>query len=190
MVPVLLAQVIRLLAGKDGNIRPILKAPVFILGMVWLVFLPNTCYLLTEWRHFLNIVDYGNFGDRLRSDPSSIILLMRYTLFYIIFSGIGVLAFAMAIRPIARIAKQRGMNLWVWGAPFFLMMSIGVYLGLVLRFNSWDLIKRPEQVWLSVLELGFRPTLSPLIIAFAAVLWLVYLAIDIWVDGFALRLKR
>lgn len=188
-IPVILAYIIRLLVNKDGSIRPLLKVPVFILGLAWLAFLPNTCYLLTEWRHFLTIIDYGHFAARVHNNPADVVLLMEITLFYIIFSGIGVLAFALSIRPIARIAKLKGMNLWVWGSPFFLLMSIGVYLGLVLRFNSWDLIQRPEQVWLSVLELGFRPTVSPLIIAFAAILWLVYLAIDIWVDGFMLRFR-
>ena len=190
LIPVVLAQVIRLLISKDGHIRPLRKVPVFILGLAWLAFLPNTCYLITEWRHFLSIVDYGNYGARIHADPSAVVMLMQFTLFYFVFSGIGVLAFALAVRPIARIAKLRGMSVWVWGAPFFLLMSVGVYLGLVLRFNSWDLISRPEQVWRSVMDLSFHPTASLFAVIFAGILWFVYLLIDIWVDGLALRLKR
>ena len=189
VVPVGLAYTIRLLVNKDGTIRPLLKAPVFILGLAWLGFLPNTCYLLTEWRHFLNVVQYTDLPSRWHYDPSAAIMLMEFTLFYFIFSAIGVLAFALAIRPIAQIAKSRGANLWVWGAPFFLLMSVGVYLGLVLRFNSWDLIKRPNEVWMSVLQLAFHPTLSLFVLIFAAILWFVYLLIDIWVDGLMLRLR-
>ena len=190
LVPVVLANVIRLLVNQDGTIRPLLRAPVFILGMAWLAFLPNTCYLLTEWRHFLALVDYAHLGTRIQGDPSAVIMLMEITLFYFVFSAIGVLAFALAIRPIARIAKMRGMNLWVWGAPFFLLMSLGVYLGLVLRFNSWELIYKLGEIWASVLQLAFHPTRSLFILIFAAILWLVYLVIDIWVDGLALRLRR
>lgn len=188
-IPVVLAHAIRRLVNNDGSIRPLLKVPVFVLGLAWLAFLPNTCYLITEWRHFLSIIDYGQFAARVHSNPADVILLMEITLFYFVFSGIGVLAFALAVRPIARIAKVRGMNLWVWGAFLFLLMSVAVYLGLVLRFNSWDLIWRPNLVWMSALELAFHPTRSLMIVIFAGILWLVYLMIDIWVDGLALRVR-
>ena len=83
VIPVGLAYTIRLLVNQDGTIRPMLRAPVLLLWLVWLAFLPNTCYLLTEWRHFLNVVEYGNLGTRMHADPAAVITLMQYTLFYL-----------------------------------------------------------------------------------------------------------
>ena len=55
VLPVVLAFVIARGARRDrqatGHVRWGLWAP---LAFVWLLFLPNSCYLLTEWRHYLD----------------------------------------------------------------------------------------------------------------------------------------
>jgi uncharacterized membrane protein len=101
----------------------------------------------------------------------------------------GLLTLVLAIRPIARLMRNRGADLWVWGVPLFLLCSVGVYLGLVLRFNSWEMISRPGDVWAACVSLMGRPVLASFIIAFAAALWILYLVMDIWIDGLAVRLK-
>ena len=188
IVPVVLANIIVWLAGLPK--RKILKVPVAMLGLVWLAFLPNTCYLLTEWRHFLFTLDGTDLYLQARIDSAMTLRLMLHTVFYFCYSGVGVLTFTLAIRPIARLAKQKGANLWVYTIPLFLMLSIGVYLGLVLRYNSWDLISRPGEVWESVKTLSRRPALSAFIIVFGGFLWLAYTAVDIWIDGLIIRWRH
>lgn len=161
---------------------------IALLGLAWIAFLPNTCYLLTEWRHFFLTLDAGNLFLRSRTNRDLAVVLMAYTAFYFCFSGVGMLAFVLAIRPIARLAKKTGYSLFILGMPLFLMLSIGVYLGLILRYNSWDLITNPDLVLSSIISLADRPVLSAFIFAFGGFLWLAYLAIDIWVDGIKSRL--
>ena len=70
------------------------------------------------------------------------------------------LCFALAIRPVAAVLRRTRLNLVAPGVLLFGALSVGVYLGLILRFNSWDPIMRPIEVLGSVLELGQRPLLS------------------------------
>lgn len=186
LIPVAAAYVVLWLVHRSaGNVLGRIVA--ILVGIIWLSFLPNTCYLLTEWRHFLDTVGYTNLYARWQGSSWLAMKLMTYTLFYICFSGLGVLTFALAIRPVARLAREKGLTLWVWGMPLFLLNSIGVYLGLIRRFNTWDLITRPEDIWTAAVGILDRPTLATLVIIFAAFLWLVYLAMDIWLDGLSLR---
>ncbi|MHB1000182.1 MAG: DUF1361 domain-containing protein [Armatimonadota bacterium] len=160
------------------------------LGILWMLFLPNTCYLLTEWRHFLIEIGERNLHVQWQESSRSALSLMIRTLFYLCYSGIGVLTFAAAIRPIVRILKQTEIKLWLIGIPFFILLSLGVYLGLILRFNSWDLFSRPNEIWWSITRLLYRPTLSGLILLFGGFLWLSYIIMDIWIDGFICRWKE
>jgi uncharacterized membrane protein len=158
------------------------------LGVIWLAFLPNTCYLLTEWRHFLKTIDSQNLFMRATTDSVLFIKLVLASLFYFFYSLFGMVTFAMAIRPMERAAIKRGLWVRFWAVPFFAAVALGVYLGLVLRFNSWDLLRSPSMVWQAVVEIGGRPKLAAFIVAFGGFLWLSYEALDIWIDGLKLRL--
>ncbi len=89
-----------------------------------------------------------------------------------------------------RLAAKNGIKTSFWALPFFVAMSVGVYLGLVLRFNSWDPANRPEIIWQSVMEIGGHPKLVTFIIVFGIFLWISYRATDIWFDGLLERLYR
>jgi uncharacterized membrane protein len=76
------------------------------------------------------------------------------------------------------------------GVPFFLLTSVGVYPGLILRLNSWDLADRPGYVWESWLQSVENPTVLKVVIVFAVLLWLLYWIGDVWVDGFRARVAH
>ena len=191
LIPVGAGYAIRGLAGRTRRrVSPAVVPVIVVLGLVWLIFLPNTAYLLSEWRHWLRMMDRSNISSRLATDSGTALSFMTYTLFYLGFSSAGMLTFALAIRPVAHVMKARGANLWVWGIPLFLLCSVGVYLGLILRFNSWEMISRPGDVWAAVVLLMDHPVLTSFLIAFAAGLWILYIIVDIWIDGLSARLKR
>ena len=191
LTPVVLAHLIYALLGpvysRTGTAS---KALGLALGAAWLFFLPNTCYLLTEWRHYLDQLGYTSLHWRWHTDSGALVDLMMQTLFYMCYSGFGLLAFALAVRPIARLFRDSGADLWAWGFPLFILNSLGVYLGLVLRYNSWEMLTGPSQIWASVASISSRPVLLSFIIAFAGFLWLAYVIMDIWVDGFLARWKQ
>jgi len=186
LVPVALAQVICRAAAVPRK-GTALKVGLVLLTLTWLAFLPNTCYLFTEWRHFLARLDASDLYLRSQQSSGLILRLMIETAAYACYAGFGMLTFVLAIRPIERLARKRFVEVWPLAIPLFILLSVGVYLGLILRFNSWELLTRPMDIGRSVAALAYRPTLSLLIIAFAGFLWLAYIAIDIWIDGFLVR---
>jgi uncharacterized membrane protein len=160
--------------------------------LIWLVFLPNTCYLLTEWRHYLaTIVTSPVYLEAQTSRPIFIDFLLM-TGFYLLYTGCGLLTFFLAVWPLDRLARRRLRN-WVWPlqALIFALCALGVYLGLIDRFNSWDLA-HPARLY-AILETSLRvqqrPLLFGFILGFGAILWLLYTFFDIWMDGAAWRLR-
>jgi uncharacterized membrane protein len=188
-IPVALAFSMRRV-GTNGmrNARLLL----WLLGFLWLIFLPNTCYLLTEWRHFFHTLEGARLYTRWNEfgDIGALRQLILRSLFFFTYSALGMLAFAMAVRPVHRLLRQGNPRAWLWGVPFFPLISLGVYLGLVLRFNSWDLLHRPSVVFASIWSTVTRPELIAFILGFGAFLWLAYFVLDLWVDGVLLRWRR
>lgn len=189
VVPVVAAYAVRKLF--DSRPTPTWRYPLgIVLALVWFVFLPNTCYLLTEWRHYLTAIDSGDLYLRATQDSVLFIKLVIGTVFYFLYALFGMMTFAMAIRPVERLAIKRGIAVKVWAVPFFATVSLGVYLGLVRRFNSWDISTIPGRIWSAVVEVGGRPLLAIMILAFGVFLWLAYEALDIWLDGLKQRLVQ
>lgn len=189
VVPVVLAYLLAWGLGKGGR-RPL---PLWIclpIALVWLVFLPNTCYLLTEWRHLLFDRRWAGLLDAGRSDRIAMLRTAKWALFFLAYSGVGVLLFALSVRPMEQWARANGRNPVPFAPVFFFLMSLGVYLGLIERLNSWDLFNRPAHVWQETVAGLTNRMLLLSIGVFAALLWGLYEAVDIWVDGVAERLQR
>ena len=69
-------------------------------------------------------------------------------------------------------------------------MSLGVYLGLIERLNSWNVVNHPAYVLRVTLIALTTPHLVRVISAFAVLLWIIYQLGDVWADGMALRLRK
>lgn len=194
IVPVVLAFVIargvrRQRAG--GTVQWLLWGP---LALVWLLFLPNSCYLLTEWRHYLTTLTQSPLFAEAHHGGDGRIDFFLVTGFYLVYSGAGLLAFFLAVWPLDRLTRVRLGWLGAMLRPLiFPLCALGVYLGLMRgRFNSWDLLSasRLSELLATTAQVFQRPYLTGLILLFGAVLWLFYAAFDIWMDGWAWRLSR
>ncbi|MCX6343615.1 MAG: DUF1361 domain-containing protein [Armatimonadetes bacterium] len=156
---------------------------------IWFFFLPNTCYLITEWRHYFFTLDANNLFLRTHTDSRLLMPLLAFSIFYALYSGFGMMTFTLAVRPIERLSARVSWPIWKWGLPFFALVSLGVYLGLALRFNSWDMFYRSGHVWSAIMDVLTRPRLLAFIVGFGLFLWIAYEALDIWVDAIAERWK-
>jgi uncharacterized membrane protein len=173
-----------------GQRKPLMWIAFAVLLALWLAFVPNTCYLLTEWRHFLNLVDSRNLYQRSQHQPGLLLQISLWALFYLGFSGFGAMALALAIRPIEKLLREWRIPFVLIAVPLFMLLSLGVYLGLIVRLNSWDLWTRPLHVWRYIAEVPSRPSLIAAIAVFGLFLWGLYEALDLWVDAFGQRLQR
>lgn len=156
----------------------------------WVAFLPNTCYLLTEWRHFLFDSHFVEVRDAVDTDRSLMLRVARQGLFFLCYSGFGVLCLLYAIRPVEQLCRRAKVHKALWMTPLFLLTSLGVYLGLIIRLNSWDLLTRPLGVWATVESALSNGLLLQTIVIFAALLWICYEISNIWADGLAERLRK
>lgn len=192
-IPVVLAFAIarRVRAGRQepGRAHWVVTVPLLL---IWLVFLPNTCYLLTEWRHFLDAVTRGPIYAQAKTSRDGILDFLLLLGFYIAYSGSGLLAFFLAIWPLDQMARRWGAWRTVGQAVFFVLCALGVFLGLINRFNSWDLVhpQRLQAIIGAMAETLKRPVLLGLILGFGATLWTLYGAFEIWMDGARLRFDR
>jgi uncharacterized membrane protein len=176
----------RILRRRESGLWLILLP---LLG-VWLIFLPNACYLFTEPRHLLTEVESQDLWSRSRHEPAAAVRLALWTAIALIYTSAGALSFTLSIRPVKAVARRAGVDTTAWAPPFFVLMSLGVYLGLVVRYNSWDLFTRPHLVLETVTGIASRPVLLAAIVLFGFFLWLTYEVVDIWVDGFLMRWDR
>src|SRR3954454_16966225 len=97
-------------------------------GAAWLLFLPNAPYVITDFIHL---------GDNHRLYDTIVVGSFAFTAL--------ALGFASLLLVQLVVTRAAGALLgWTvaLGALFF--ASIGIYLGRVLRFNSWDAIRRPH----------------------------------------------
>ncbi len=160
--------------------------------LLWLAFLPNTCYLLTEWRHYLDTVTHNPVYQQAQQDRENIVPVLLLTAFYVLYSGTGLLLLFLAVWPLDRLARRRlGHGIWPAQGLLFALCSLGVYLGLVNRYNSWQ-IARPSHLQAivhSALSAAHSTVLLALIMGFGVILWTLYTLFDIGMDGAAWRLN-
>lgn len=185
LIPVVLSQGAACLGRLAlAHRKRLLWLVIVPLLLVWFIFLPNTCYLFTEPRHFMQAVDERNLWSRAAEERQALIQLLLRGAVGVTYVMAGALSFALAIRPLDRLARSINVPTWKWGLPFFVLMSLGVYLGLILRYNSWELFTNPGIILAASWAAVQRPRLLLVILTFGGFLWLAYGAMDIWIDGF------
>jgi uncharacterized membrane protein len=100
-------------------------------GGAWLLFLPNAPYVLTDFIHL---------GERHRLFDTLIIASFAFTSL--------ALGFASLLLVQLVVTRAAGAMLgWVTAFGSLFAASIGIYLGRVLRLNSWDVVHRPGRLW-------------------------------------------
>jgi uncharacterized membrane protein len=100
-------------------------------GAAWLVFLPNAPYVLTDFVHL---------GERHRLFDTLVISSFALTALALGFLSL-VLVQLVVTRALGALLG------WTTVVGSLFAASFGIYLGRVLRFNSWDVISQPHQLF-------------------------------------------
>lgn len=116
-------------------------SPLWWLGLATFVaFLPNAPYVLTDVIHFT--------ADVRRTSSDLVVtfgLMPQYGLFFV--AGFG--CYAVSILRLERWLRSRGLPLprvLALEIVIHALCTVGIFLGRVFRFNSWDLVTRPDAV--------------------------------------------
>ncbi|NEP60813.1 MAG: DUF1361 domain-containing protein [Symploca sp. SIO2G7] len=141
LVPLILS--FWLFRGRGSHARYILWWLGFI---TFVAFLPNAPYVLTDIIHLV---------DDIRSGQSVWAIALILVPQYVLFIGFGILAYTVSLVNLGRYFSREGKSRWVLPAELTLhgLSAIGIYLGRFLRFNSWDLVTRPDTVVSDTLSL-------------------------------------
>lgn len=110
---------------------------ILIGGAVWLALLPNAAYLITEL----------NFSHRSDSDPVplwyDIVLTLTLALSGIVNALLNVVLaqvlFVMVAYPNS-VAPLEAPSSWIFAAIIIVLVTVGIYFGRYIRFNTWDLL--------------------------------------------------
>jgi uncharacterized membrane protein len=135
---------------------------------VWLLFLPNSFYIITDLFHL-----------QLREGvPYWFDLALIFS-----FAWNGILLGAASIRQMEKMlsVKWTAIREWQFVYPLMLLNALGIYIGRYLRYNSWDVVANPFQLTEDVFYLLVHPVRNRLdwsmIICYAVFMSLIYLAI-------------
>lgn len=131
--------------------------------VLWLLFLPNTFYLITDFVH----LNHNN--------------VIQFCFDFILLSSFTIAGFYFGILSISTIHQQINFFYTKKESTLFIitisyLCAFGIYLGRFLRFNSWDVITNPffliesifnclfeNETWLFTLGLGTLITIVNLI---------------------------
>lgn len=135
------------------------------LAGVWLLFFPNAPYIFTDLIHLTSRF-YPHFWVDLM-----LILLCALTGLVLGFVSLYLMQ-AVVTRMIGRTAG------WLFIASVACLSGIGIYVGRFLRFNSWDVIFKPVELYRGIGNWVADPLAGPVSLAFpllfAAFLFITY----------------
>jgi uncharacterized membrane protein len=128
-----------------------------IFGLLWLLYLPNSIYVVTDIIHLVRQWDMVQHTDR-------ILLIFQYSLLEYI--GLG--AFLFAVGSFEGVLKD---SAWKKNTVSLLILlnffiAFGMVLGRVERLNSWEVFTAPDKVVDSGIHVLTSPELLFLIVLF------------------------
>ena len=149
------------------------------LSVVWLVLLPNTWYVLTDFLHVYGTGEISQLYD-----------IVMMSLLVICGFGLGFASLYLIHLEFLKRLPNRGAHIIVGG--IILLSSFGIYLGRDLRWNTWDVVSNPGGIILNVSDRVVSPLEHPrainVTVLFFILLSVLYVAI--WVGTGPHKVRR
>ena len=113
--------------------------------LVFIGFLPNAPYVLTDIIHFY---------DTIRWNHSVWVITLAVIPQYLVFMIVGFEAYVLSLIYLGYYLKGHGLGKFILWAELILhgLSTVGIYLGRFKRFNSWHILTKPDDVVMSVLN--------------------------------------
>lgn len=131
--------------------------------ILWLLFIPNSPYIVTDLKHVDN--DYGiQWFD--------LILIL-------VFAINGLLLGIISMLDIFRLLQHKYSTKITHSVVGLICIlgGFGIFLGRFLRFNSWDIITKPDLLFYSIFHTLYMKETWIWTIAFGGFMWLSFLLI-------------
>jgi uncharacterized membrane protein len=107
--------------------------------VTFVAFLPNAAYVITDVVHLF---------DDIRGTSSDLVLLGIHLPLYLVFFTVGFGSYVAALELTRRYtrAEAPGARWSVVELGLHVLCAAGIYLGRVVRLNSWEILTRPRAV--------------------------------------------
>ncbi|MFC4599236.1 DUF1361 domain-containing protein [Cohnella hongkongensis] len=162
--------------------RSVRGAPLAIglslLGVAWLLLYPNAPYLTTDFIHLIFDTFYIGY------DKEGLLLWYDLVLFFL-FSWCGLLLGYLSMRHFHAIVHRFLGTLagWAFIVTVSFLGGFGVYLGRVVRLNSWDALFSPFRLIEGVLA-GIHAQAAGFALLFGTLILIVYVSLFLgWNPG-------
>jgi uncharacterized membrane protein len=135
--------------------------PLLAGGAVWLLFFPNAPYIVTDLKHLRTFDGAPIWFDTVIACSAA-------------WAGLA-LGFISLYLMQSVVRKRFGpLNGWFFALAVLAVSSFGIYLGRFERWNSWDLVTRPDALLADVWTLA-EPRTAAVTVLFTAFLGATYL---------------
>lgn len=114
----------------------------------WLLFFPNAPYILTDLFHLMPRNGISEWYDLL--------LILSFALTGLLF---GLLSLRNMHKTILQFHSVFSGYIYVLGSIF--LGSFGVYLGRFERYNSWDILRTPDELFIDITQRLIHPLHHP-----------------------------
>jgi uncharacterized membrane protein len=115
-----------------------------LIGFSWLLFFPNSFYILTDLFHLQMETSIPTWFDLL--------LILSY-------AWVGLMFGFMSLWDIEKIISQKISKklMLIVSLSLLFLGSFGIYIGRFLRWNSWDIISEPFEMFYDISDKVFNP---------------------------------
>jgi uncharacterized membrane protein len=139
-----------------------------IVFTAWLLFIPNSFYILTDLFHL-----------QIKEEP------LRWFDLTLIFSFAwnGLLLGILSVRQMEKImwTRFRVRNEFFFLCPLMWLIALGIYIGRYMRFNSWDVITNPFQLVEDISYMMIHPFMHfyewGMITCFSVFMTIIYMSV-------------
>lgn len=142
LVPFFCVQSLLKLYSRTGFQKAYQKVAGIFLFLLWVLFFPNAPYIMTDLRH---ISGYCPGADFTRVCPGEAWIIPVFFL-YSILGWIAFVYLLNQMRGFLKTWKREKLSAF-FPALIIPLVSLGVLLGLLNRFNSWEIFSRPLEIF-------------------------------------------
>lgn len=155
--------------------------PAVLFGFLWLLFFPNSPYMITDYKYIASYSDKLFFDFQHNNlNISAWLLILNLT----VCVALGILYGMMSLRIVHRLINQRfGKGLGIaFCTVSIILSSFAIYIGRYARVNSWDIVRPLFLIEKSLNSFSpFTPTFILLFTIVTGMLYAIYYAFDRWV---------
>ncbi|MEY3868107.1 MAG: DUF1361 domain-containing protein [Microcoleaceae cyanobacterium] len=138
--------------------------------LLFILFLPNAPYVLTDIRHLYSDIKFGNYSIWILT----LILVPQYLLYMLM----GFEGYVLSLIGLNHYLKTQGWEKWIFPAEMIThaLCAIGVYLGRFVRFNTWDVFSNSDALVNTMInDLVGRVPFLVMLITFMAIATLYFI---------------